>query len=119
MIKLLIKATLIKSGILETCAAFPSEAGDIQGGACPLVQLFLNKSLTDHAHLLEGGRLQGLATSRSKAFEVTPEDRGTARASVRPGHPGLTRRRVHRNDLAVNALEDVPLTVEGLSRWRE
>ncbi len=30
-----VKGTLIKSGVLETCAAFPSEAGDIQGGMPP------------------------------------------------------------------------------------
>jgi len=29
------KETLIKSGILETCAALSSEVGDIQGGMPP------------------------------------------------------------------------------------
>ncbi len=28
----ILKETLIKSGISETCAAFPSEVGDIKGG---------------------------------------------------------------------------------------
>ena len=32
---LTIKETLIKSGISETCAAFLSEVGDIQGGMPP------------------------------------------------------------------------------------
>jgi hypothetical protein len=36
----ILKETLIKSGISETCAAFPSAVGD-KKGACPLVQLFL------------------------------------------------------------------------------
>ena len=31
-----VKETLIKSGILEICAAFPSEVGDIQGEHAPL-----------------------------------------------------------------------------------
>ena len=37
--------TLIKSGILETCAAFPAKVGDIQGGHAPLFSYSLGRGV--------------------------------------------------------------------------